>query len=224
MPFLLPLLATIASLRLGSAQTLTSFVSSGLSAAPTASNIATKHAGVSGVGVDSSGVVYLADSGANCIYKVWGPNNKTAFAGGCCAASGNTPCGAGNVNGVGTAARFNWPHGLVVNPVTGTVYVCDRGNNAIRAISPSGAVTTLASNTVSANIAALGNFNQPTQIAINPAGTALFVSDNTRNTIRKITLPGGVVSNFAGSVSACTSLAPACDGASGCSCSIPEAS
>jgi len=41
-------------------------------------------------------------------------------------------------------AQFNDPRGLALDPHTGTLFVADRGNRVLRAIGPSGEVTTLA--------------------------------------------------------------------------------
>ena len=44
---------------------------------------------------------------------------------------------SGSVNGVGSAARFNYPYGVSVDSV-GNVYVADYYNHLIRKISPTG--------------------------------------------------------------------------------------
>ena len=50
---------------------------------------------------------------------------------------------SGNVDGTGSAARFNQPWGFGVDAV-GNVYVADSSNGAIRKVTPAGVVTTVA--------------------------------------------------------------------------------
>jgi len=101
--------------------------------------------------------------------------------------------------GSATAATFNSPAGLTVDS-SGNVFVVDRGNNVIREISSSGAVTTLAGlagtsgATDGTGTAAL--FNQPYAVAVGSGGD-LYVSDTDNNLIRKVT-PQGVVTTLAG--------------------------
>src|SRR5438132_4833947 len=53
------------------------------------------------------------------------------------------PGGVGDVEGIGSAARFNQPGGVAVDSA-GNVYVADTFNSTIRKITPDGEVTTLA--------------------------------------------------------------------------------
>lgn len=50
--------------------------------------------------------------------------------------------GLGNTSGPALTSKFNWPSGLVVSP-DGWVYIADTNNNAVRALSPDGTVSTL---------------------------------------------------------------------------------
>lgn len=51
---------------------------------------------------------------------------------------------AGNADGAGPAARFNWPVGLAFDR-SGTLLLAERNNTAIRTLTPAGVVSTMAS-------------------------------------------------------------------------------
>jgi hypothetical protein len=87
-------------------------------------------------------ILYVAAYEDHCIWKV--QVNDTAgddvdvsvFA-------GDVNHGAGFADGTGTAARFRGPASLVWDTVSDRLYVADQDNDAIRAITRSGIVTTL---------------------------------------------------------------------------------
>lgn len=86
--------------------------------------------------LDAAGNIYVADYNNNLIRKINPLGVVTTFA-------GNGKPGA--VNGIGTAASFNGPLGLTIDP-DGNIYVAEYTNNDIRKITPAGVVTTLAGN------------------------------------------------------------------------------
>jgi gliding motility-associated-like protein len=105
----------------------------------------------------------------------------------------------GKVNAVGLAASFATPVGVLCDP-SGNIYVSEYGNNDIRKIDVTGAVSTYAGNgkaSFANGPAAQASFDEPYQMAIDAAGN-LYVADLSNNDIRKIT-KAGVVSVFAGS-------------------------
>jgi len=145
----------------------------------------------SSVVVDSSGNMYIADT-ANCtIRKVSTSGVTTTLAG----ASGV----AGTADGTGTAARFNWPAGMVIDS-SGTLYVADTANHSIRKVTSAGVVTTLAGNSGTYGFAdgtgTAAKFNQPLGLVLDSSSN-LYVADTGNSIIRKVT-PAGVVTTFVG--------------------------
>lgn len=144
---------------------------------------------VGGVAKDSTGNVYVADSGNNAIRKISPTGVVSTLAG-----NGSR----GLINGIGNAATFNYPMGVAVDS-TGIIYVADTGNHVIRKISTSGVVSTFAGSGSIGFINGTGSnasFNTPSGLAVDRSG-AVFVADKYNHAIRKIT-PSGVVSTFAG--------------------------
>jgi streptogramin lyase len=87
-----------------------------------------------GVAVDRDGNVYVADTYNDRIRRIDKHGAVTTVAG---------HGGPGSLDGVGTAAGFDTPSAIVAGK-DGVLFVADTGNDAIRRIDRSGAVTTLA--------------------------------------------------------------------------------
>lgn len=139
--------------------------------------------------VDAAGNVYVAAGAA--IRRVDPTGEVTTFAG----LSGHHSSG----DGARHAARFYNPSGTTIDPA-GNLFVAD-GTSAIRRITPSGIVTTLAGsqNTVGSadGTGGAARFFNPQGIAYAPGGF-FYVADTNNHTIRKVTA-AGVVTTFAGS-------------------------
>jgi len=148
----------------------------------------------SGIYVNGSGAVFVADSFNHTIRKI-GSGVTSTFVG--------YPGFFGFVNNTGSAARFNQPRGITADG-SGNLYVADTGNHSIRMITPGGAVTTLAGTGVSGNANGTGtaaSFSVPIGIVYEPTSNALYVADSGNRVVRRITLPGAVVTTFAGTMS-----------------------
>ena len=146
-----------------------------------------------GVAVDAAGNVYVADTDNSRICKVSPAGVVTVLAGSATGGVGS----AGYADGVGTAAKFNSPNGVVVD-ASGNVYVTDSRNYVVRKITPGGTVTTLAGSTegYADGAGATAQFETLSGPCIDAAGN-IYAGDIGTNRIRKIT-PAGVVSTVAG--------------------------
>jgi NHL repeat len=139
-----------------------------------------------GVAVDRTGNVYVADFYNQDIRKITPAGAVTTFAG--------QPGNSGTNDGTGSAAQFEGPTGVAVDSA-GDVYVADPGAMTIRKISSASVVTTLAGEplTVGAvdGIGGAARFNEPAGVAVDGSGN-VYVADTYNEMIRKIASAGRV--------------------------------
>jgi sugar lactone lactonase YvrE len=128
--------------------------------------------------VNSTGTIYVADSENHRIRKITPEGVVTTLA-------GSTQ---GYADGTGAEAKFKYPRGVAVD-AAGTIYVADSENYRIRKITPEGVVTTLAGSTLGYvnGTGAEAKFNTPWDVAVNSAGTIVYVTDSLNHCIRKLT-------------------------------------
>jgi sugar lactone lactonase YvrE len=140
--------------------------------------------------VSTSGNIYVADNHNNTIRRITPDKFVNTFAG---------LSGAGSADGIGTAARFNFPNGVAVDG-TGNLYIADTVNSTIRKIDPAGSVITIAGMPGVVGSAdgqgSMAQFNFPRGIAVDGHGN-VYVGDWMNNTLRRIT-PDGMVKTLAG--------------------------
>jgi sugar lactone lactonase YvrE len=145
-----------------------------------------------GVTVDGAGNIYVADASNSVIRKITPQGVVSLFAG--------TEYAPGSADGTGSAAQFQGLLDKIAADNLGNLYVADGGNNTIRKITPSGAVSTFAGTAGTTGSAdgtgAAAQFNYPSAVATDTAGN-VYVADAGNRTIRKIT-PTAVVSTLAG--------------------------
>jgi sugar lactone lactonase YvrE len=140
-----------------------------------------------GIAIDANGNLFIADLNNNRIRMVTPNGVVTTFAG-----SG----ASGSNNATGISATFNAPYGIAVDNAD-NLYVTDSGNNLIRKITPTAAVSTFAGDGNNGSDDGPGtsaSFSNPRIIAIDKQNNNIYLSDNS-NTIRKIT-PAAFVSTF----------------------------
>ncbi len=146
-----------------------------------------------GITVDPAGnSLYVTDTGNHRIRKI------VIATGAVTTLAGN---GLGNADGTGWTgavpgtATFNAPAGITVDPAGTNLFVADSGNHRIRKIViATGSVTTLAGNGLGSidgtgwtgAVPGTGLFHVPYALALDPAGTKLYVCDEGNRRIRKV--------------------------------------
>lgn len=146
------------------------------------------------VSFDSEGSLYVADIGANVIWK-------------------RTPAGVVS-QFVGVGAGLDEPSGLAFDAAD-NLYIADTGNHVIRRVTPAGTVSVLAG--------AVGEFDpfdgtgtearffRPAGLALSPGGE-LFVADSANDSVRRINLTTTQVTTFSGAFTSVSGLDFASDG------------
>jgi sugar lactone lactonase YvrE len=134
-----------------------------------------------GIAVDSSGNIYIADSGNNRIRKI---NVSTGII---TTYAGDGTCGFSGDGGSPTAAELCFPEGVVLN--NGITYIADTSNLRIRRIQNNVISTWAGTGNYGYNGDGLGalatNFDDPVAITKNTFGT-IFIVDDVQARVRKI--------------------------------------
>lgn len=135
-----------------------------------------------GIGVDSAGLVYVADDVTSTVRRITPDGGVTTLAG--------TPGVEGRVDGGGAAASFFRPADVATDSA-GNIYVADLGNDSVRKITPTGLVTTLAG-----AVTAAAHFVNLAGIVVDSTGN-VYTADYGNTTLSKLT-PAGVMTALAG--------------------------
>ncbi|HLK18393.1 MAG TPA: SMP-30/gluconolactonase/LRE family protein [Bryobacteraceae bacterium] len=127
-----------------------------------------------GIALDSSGNLYIADASNNVVRMVSTSGNITTFA-------GNHSAGFTGDGGVAVDAELSNPTAVAVDSF-GNVFICDSGNNVIRKVSSANIFT------VVGGAATQLQLNQPDGIAFDSKG-AMYIADTGNRRIVKF-VPG----------------------------------
>ena len=138
----------------------------------------------SGIALDATGNLYVADTGNHAIRKVTPAGVVTTLAG------DGQP---GYRDGPGVQAQFDGPMGLDIDKA-GRVIVADAYNDRIRAIAPDGQVTTLAGGAAPGDAdgpGAQARFDTPCAVLVDVQGR-IVVADTRNDALRAIDAAGNV--------------------------------
>ncbi len=147
----------------------------------------------SGVAVDASGNVFIADSLNDCVREVGADGVIHTLA-------GTGVQGYSGDGGAATNAQFFGPAGVAVD-AAGNLYIADALNNRVRKVDARGVITTIAGTGAygySGDGGAATNalLNEPLGVAVDRSGS-LFIADAHNSVVRKIGA-GGVITTVAG--------------------------
>ncbi len=149
-----------------------------------------------GVLVDSSGNLYIADTGNDVIRKVTTDGNISTVAG-----NYGAGAGYGGDGGNPTGAIFNQPSAIAMDSA-GNLYICDTLNHRVRKANFSTNVTSTVAGNGNASFSGDGGkaifaaLSSPRGVAVDAAGN-VYISDSDNNRIRKVT-PAGIITTIAG--------------------------
>jgi uncharacterized protein (TIGR03437 family) len=180
--------------KVSSAGVLTTFAGNGLPSyggdggAATSAQLDTP----TGVALDSSGNLLIADSQNHRVRRVSGGVITTV-----------TGTGTAGFNGevqLVASAQLNTPHGVAAD-AAGNIYIADTGNNRVREGQPGGNLFTVGGNGNASyfgdgSAATRGSVNQPQGVAVDAAGN-IYIADTLDNVVRKVTTDG-VINTIAG--------------------------
>jgi sugar lactone lactonase YvrE len=157
------------------------------------------------VAADAAGNLYFPSATDHKVYRV-------STAGALTTVAGNGSPGYSGDNGPAAAAQLNSPYGVAVNSAGTVVYIADRGNHRVRAVT-GGNISTVAgggtgcpqqTNTEGDDCAGTNaRLSAPAMLALDSTGTVLYIADSLHYRVRKLT--AGIITTVAGDGTCCFS-------------------
>jgi uncharacterized protein (TIGR03437 family) len=147
-----------------------------------------------GVAVDASGNVYISDTIGQRVRVVTASNGQiNTYA-------GNRTAGYSGDGSAATGAELNTPTGLAVDGA-GNLYIADTLNSAIRKVTPTGTISTVAGSGLQGfggdgGLATSAQLYYPQAVAVDSGGN-LYIADTQNNRVRKVNT-SGIISTVAG--------------------------
>src|ERR1022692_1870230 len=148
-----------------------------------------------GLAVDGSGDIYIADDKDNVIRKV------AAASGVITTVAGNGAAGYSGDGGPATSAKLDQPYAVAVDG-PGNIYIADTANNVMRKVAAAtGIITTVAGNGAAyysgdGGPATNAQLVYPPGVAVDGSGN-LYISDLS-NVVRKVAAATGIITTVAG--------------------------
>ena len=139
----------------------------------------------SGVALDISGNLYIAEMGNNKIRMVTSARIITTFA-------GTGVGGSSGDDGVATSAQLHGPLAVAVD-ISGNVYISDTWSYKIRMVTSTGIITTLAGTGAQGSngdsgMATSAQLSTPYGVSVDKSGN-LYIADFYNNKIRMVSQP-----------------------------------
>ena len=140
----------------------------------------------SDVAIDASMNIYIADRDNHRIRKIDATGKMSTYA-------GNGTAGYSGDGGTATSAKLNIPTGIGLD-AAGNLYIADSYNNAVRKVSKSGIITTIAGNGTAGfsgdgAMATAAQLNAPQDVAVDASGN-IYITDWFNRRIRKVNSSG----------------------------------